>query len=63
MGLKYMLRGDETHPFFEDEFYSESQTWRLSTSGLSAGDRMTGTGFGVPFPDGYGTNCESIPAF
>lgn len=58
MGLKVMLRGDETHQLFEDELYSKSQEWKLSTSGLSAGGRFTGTGFGAAWPDGYGTNCR-----
>lgn len=39
-----------------DELLGESQTWKLSTSGLSAGDRFCGTGFGSGYPDGYGTN-------
>jgi carnitine O-acetyltransferase len=59
MGLKVMLRGDETHQIFEDEMYSKSQEWKLSTSGLSAGSHLTGTGFGAAWPDGYGVNCES----
>jgi carnitine O-acetyltransferase len=33
-----------------------SQAWVLSTSGLSAGDRFYGTGFGTVWPEGYGIN-------
>ena len=58
MGLKVMLRGDETHQLFEDDMYAKSQEWKLSTSGLSAGARFTGSGFGAAWPDGYGINCE-----
>lgn len=39
-----------------DEAFGASQTWTLSTSGLSAGDRIAGTGFGAGYPDGYGCN-------
>ncbi len=39
-----------------DELFGLSQTWTLSTSGLSAGDRLAGTGFGAGYPDGYGCN-------
>lgn len=58
MGLKVMLRGDETHQLFEDECYAKSQEWKLSTSGLSSGTSFTGSGFGAAWPDGYGINCE-----
>ena len=34
-----------------------SQTWKLSTSGLSAGHQFRGTGFGASEHDGYGINC------
>jgi len=33
-----------------------SQEWKLSTSGLSTGDRFMGTGFGTVIKDGYGIN-------
>jgi len=56
MALKLLLRPDESHPLFEDELYAKSQEWKLSTSGLSAGDRFHGTGFGTVWPDGYGIN-------
>jgi carnitine O-acetyltransferase len=60
MGLKVLLRGDETHQLFEDDMYSKSQEWKLSTSGLSAGARFTGSGFGAAWPDGYGINCKIV---
>ncbi|PWN90766.1 acyltransferase ChoActase/COT/CPT [Acaromyces ingoldii] len=41
---------------FNDPLLAQSQTWKLSTSGLSAGDRFAGTGFGAGYPDGYGIN-------
>jgi carnitine O-acetyltransferase len=43
-----------------DDLFGKSQTWTLSTSGLSAGDRLAGTGFGAGYPDGYGCNCECL---
>ncbi|KAK0569116.1 hypothetical protein OC861_001256 [Tilletia horrida] len=48
--------GSEVPEVFKDELFAESQGWKLSTSGLSAGDRLAGTGFGAGFPDGYGIN-------
>ncbi|GAA6010965.1 hypothetical protein JCM11491_005885 [Sporobolomyces phaffii] len=58
MGLRLLLRPDlkESHPLFEDELFAKSQEWVLSTSGLSAGDRFYGTGFGAVYPNGYGIN-------
>ncbi|GAA5879501.1 hypothetical protein JCM16303_003226 [Sporobolomyces ruberrimus] len=58
MGLRLLLRSDlkESHPFFDDELFGKSQEWVLSTSGLSAGDRFYGTGFGAVYPNGYGIN-------
>ncbi|GAA5875991.1 hypothetical protein JCM1840_006240 [Sporobolomyces johnsonii] len=58
LGLRLLLRADrgESHPLFEDELFAKSQEWVLSTSGLSAGDRFFGTGFGAPYPNGYGIN-------
>ena len=46
LGLRLMLRADEgeSHPLFEDALFSRSQTWKLSTSGLSAGFQFRGTG-------------------
>jgi len=57
MGLKVHLRPGETHALFDDETYAKSQEWKLSTSGLNAGGRFMGTGFGAAWPDGYGINC------
>ncbi|GAA5914862.1 hypothetical protein JCM6882_007824 [Rhodosporidiobolus microsporus] len=56
MGLKLLLREGESHPLFDDELFAKSQEWVLSTSGLSAGDRFFGTGFGTIWPNGYGIN-------
>lgn len=62
MGLRLCLKEGESHRLFEDEVFGESQSWKLSTSGLSAGDRFFGTGFGTVWPDGYGINCEFPPS-
>ncbi|GAA6059823.1 hypothetical protein JCM10212_003735 [Sporobolomyces blumeae] len=58
MGLRLLVRSDlkESHALFEDELFAKSQEWVLSTSGLSAGDRFYGTGFGAVYPNGYGIN-------
>ncbi|WRT69787.1 uncharacterized protein IL334_006778 [Kwoniella shivajii] len=61
MGLKVQLRKGETHPLFEDEMYAKSQEWKLSTSGLSAGGKFMGTGFGAAWADGYGINYLAGP--
>ena len=58
MGLKVLLRPGEKHALFDDEAYATSQEWKLSTSGLNAGSKFMGTGFGAAWPDGYGINCE-----
>lgn len=63
MGLRTRLRPGETHALFEDECYAKSQEWKLSTSGLSAGIKFMGTGFGTGWPDGYGINCECFELF
>jgi len=47
-----------SHPLFTDPLFSRSQEWKLSTSGLSAGDQFRGTGFGAGWEDGYGINCK-----
>lgn len=57
LGLKALMREGESHPLFDDELFGQSQSWVLSTSGLSAGDRFYGTGFGTVWPNGYGCNC------
>lgn len=51
----------EMDPIFTDPAFSESQNWRLSTSGLHAGIRLMGTGFGAIVPDGYGINYMAAP--
>ena len=58
LGLRAVLRPGESHPLLDDPLFAESQEWILSTSGLSAGDRFYGTGFGTVYPSGYGINCE-----
>ncbi|SPO43873.1 related to CAT2 - Carnitine O-acetyltransferase [Moesziomyces antarcticus] len=58
-GLRLLLRAEdgETPAVFSDPLFAESQSWRLSTSGLSAGDRFAGTGFGTGYPtESYGIN-------
>ncbi|KAF8753527.1 Choline/Carnitine o-acyltransferase [Rhizoctonia solani] len=60
-GLKQMLQPGESSPLFEDELFAKSAEWKLSTSGLSAGDRFLGTGFGTVWPDGYGINYLAGP--
>ncbi|KAH9903022.1 acyltransferase ChoActase/COT/CPT [Cubamyces lactineus] len=63
LGLRLMLRKDagERHALFEDELFTRSQTWKLSTSGLSAGYQFRGTGFGTTYDDGYGINYMPAP--
>nr|XP_019003669.1 carnitine acetyltransferase [Kwoniella mangroviensis CBS 8507]OCF67130.1 carnitine acetyltransferase [Kwoniella mangroviensis CBS 8507] len=61
MGLKVHLRAGESHALFDDEIYAKSQEWKLSTSGLSAGGKFMGTGFGAAWPDGYGINYLAGP--
>ncbi|CAG8433028.1 6323_t:CDS:2 [Ambispora gerdemannii] len=58
LGLRLSLKGDESHPLFSDPAFAKSQEWLLSTSGLSAGDRFNGSGFGCVYPDGYGINYQ-----
>ncbi|WFC99747.1 carnitine O-acetyltransferase [Malassezia yamatoensis] len=58
-GLQLVYRAEDDGEFpqiFSDPLCSESGSWKLSTSGLSAGDRFVGTGFGSGFPDGFGVN-------
>ncbi|KAG2051630.1 acyltransferase ChoActase/COT/CPT [Suillus hirtellus] len=50
-----------THPLFADPLFSRSQEWKLSTSGLSAGEQFRGTGFGAGWEDGYGINYLIAP--
>ncbi|KAJ7903470.1 acyltransferase ChoActase/COT/CPT [Mycena olivaceomarginata] len=58
LGLKLMLRplSGEQAAFLDDELFRRSQAWKLSTSGLSAGNLFKGTGFGALHEDGYGIN-------
>ena len=60
LGLRLLMKPEdgETADLFSDELFQRSQTWKLSTSGLSAGNQFRGTGFGAPYPDGYGINCK-----
>ena len=58
-GLRLVYRPEdgEVPAIFSDPLFAESQSWRLSTSGLSAGDRFAGTGFGCGYPtESYGIN-------
>lgn len=61
LGLQMMLQPGEDHELFQDELFMRSQTWKLSTSGLSAGHQFRGTGFGSPYSDGYGINYLAGP--
>ncbi|TFY83219.1 hypothetical protein EWM64_g789 [Hericium alpestre] len=63
LGLLCMLRPSEGEfsALFEDELFTRSQMWKLSTSGLSAGPLFRGTGFGSPYHDGYGINYLTGP--
>ncbi|KAI7857673.1 acyltransferase ChoActase/COT/CPT [Circinella umbellata] len=49
------------HAMFQDPIFQKSQTWTLSTSGLQAGIRLMGTGFGAGPVDGYGVNYMAAP--
>ncbi|KAI8976252.1 acyltransferase ChoActase/COT/CPT [Pilobolus umbonatus] len=51
----------EMAPIFTDPIHFQSQTWKLSTSGLHAGVRLMGTGFGAVYEDGYGVNYMAAP--
>ncbi|KAI0749339.1 acyltransferase ChoActase/COT/CPT [Daedaleopsis nitida] len=63
LGLRLTLRAEhgESHALFDDLYFSRSQTWKLSTSGLSAGEQFRGTGFGSPYHDGFGVNYMPAP--
>ena len=48
LGLRCMMTEEELKnlpELFRDEFFGQSQTWKLSTSGLSAGHQFRGTGW------------------
>ncbi|KAI0034239.1 acyltransferase ChoActase/COT/CPT [Vararia minispora EC-137] len=61
LGLRLMLLSGERASLFDDSLFARSQTWKLSTSGLSAGHLFRGTGFGAPCSDGYGINYLIAP--
>ncbi|KAA1467647.1 acyltransferase ChoActase/COT/CPT [Dentipellis sp. KUC8613] len=61
LGLRVMLREGEGCDLFNDELFAQSQEWKLSTSGLSAGPLFRGTGFGASYTDGYGINYIAGP--
>ncbi|KAJ7455348.1 acyltransferase ChoActase/COT/CPT [Mycena galericulata] len=63
LGLKLMLRplSGEEAALLDDSLFERSQTWKLSTSGLSAGNLFKGTGFGATYQDGYGINYLAAP--
>ena len=42
LGLRLLLREDESHPFFTEPIFAKSQEWLLSTSGLGAGNKLNG---------------------
>ncbi|KAL4075558.1 acyltransferase ChoActase/COT/CPT [Scleroderma citrinum] len=64
LGLRNVLSSewDWLDTLFEHPDFWKSQTWRLSTSGLTAGWYFRGTGFGAPFSDGYGINYLIAPS-
>ncbi|KZS94267.1 acyltransferase ChoActase/COT/CPT [Sistotremastrum niveocremeum HHB9708] len=61
LALRLLMKEDESSPVFTDPVFWKSQEWLLSTSGLSAGERFVGTGFGAGFEDGYGINYMAGP--
>ncbi|KAF5392293.1 hypothetical protein D9757_001455 [Collybiopsis confluens] len=62
LGLRNMLLPGERCEIFDDPLFTQSQDWRLSTSGLSAGHHFRGTGFGAAYEDGYGINYLAAPS-
>ena len=60
LGLQLLMKPEdgETADLFSDELFQRSETWKLFTSGLNAGNLFRGTGFGAMFPNGYSINCE-----
>ncbi|KAI9592860.1 acyltransferase ChoActase/COT/CPT [Syncephalis fuscata] len=61
LGLRMVLRNGEQHAVFTDDAFGASQTWRLSTSGLTTGDLLLACGFGAVVEDGYGINYQARP--
>lgn len=57
LGLRAMLRNNETHAMFsEDPLFTRSLSFDLSTSNVSPGDLYDGLGFGPATSAGYGIN-------
>lgn len=44
LGLRLVMYASESCALFKDDLFARSQEWRLSTSGLSAGEYFRGTG-------------------
>jgi carnitine O-acetyltransferase len=44
LGLRLLMKPEESSPLFSDPLFIQSQRWLLSTSGLSEGERFIGTG-------------------
>lgn len=44
LGLRLVMDASESCALFKDDLFARSQEWRLSTSGLSAGEYFRGTG-------------------
>ncbi|EFP80930.2 uncharacterized protein PGTG_07182 [Puccinia graminis f. sp. tritici CRL 75-36-700-3] len=64
LGLRLQHRPSEDGALpelFTDPVFAESSEWQLSTSGISAGERFIGTGFGC-FGKGYGINYIVAPS-
>lgn len=55
------MKPGENAGIFNDPAYKKSTNFLLSTSGLSAGERFLGTGFGAVSNDGYGINYMAGP--
>ncbi|KZP01384.1 acyltransferase ChoActase/COT/CPT [Calocera viscosa TUFC12733] len=53
LGLRFLLKDGEGHPFLEDEPMARTKHWEMSTSQLSS-PWMTGWGYAEVVPDGYG---------
>ncbi|WAR59424.1 hypothetical protein PtB15_11B64 [Puccinia triticina] len=64
LGLRLQHRPSEDGDLpelFTDPVFAESSEWQLSTSGISAGERFIGTGFGC-YGKGYGINYLVAPS-
>ncbi|KAJ8453573.1 hypothetical protein ONZ45_g19662 [Pleurotus djamor] len=63
MGLQLLCPPQSGPPprLLADEVFQRSASWKLSTSGLSAGYLFRGTGFGAQYTDGYGINYLAAP--